>query len=100
MVGIGGLEPPTSRLSGVRSNQLSYTPRDDSNFPNLVVRYAACGVRQKQPSQPTTHFEPDSILVVRLGDSISDFPARRVFEPWKLNSSLKRRISFQLSPKA
>ena len=26
LVGIGGLEPPTSRLSGVCSNQLSYTP--------------------------------------------------------------------------
>ena len=26
MVGLGGLEPPTSRLSGVRSNHLSYRP--------------------------------------------------------------------------
>ena len=26
MVGVGGLEPPTLRLSGVRSNRLSYTP--------------------------------------------------------------------------
>ena len=27
VVGLGGLEPPTSRLSGVRSNRLSYRPR-------------------------------------------------------------------------
>jgi hypothetical protein len=26
VVGRGGLEPPTSRLSGVRSNHLSYRP--------------------------------------------------------------------------
>ena len=27
VVGRGGLEPPTSRLSGVRSNHLSYRPK-------------------------------------------------------------------------
>jgi hypothetical protein len=54
-VGSGGFEPPTLRLSGVRSNQLSYEPLDkkiseymgeDSNFhlrkeviqPHLPVR--------------------------------------------------------------
>ena len=26
LVGVGGVEPPTSPLSGVRSNQLSYRP--------------------------------------------------------------------------
>ena len=30
VVGLGGLEPPTSRLSGVRSNQLSYRPESTS----------------------------------------------------------------------
>src|SRR5690349_6076389 len=30
MVGLSGLEPPTSRLSGVRSNQLSYRPTRNS----------------------------------------------------------------------
>ena len=29
VVGLGGLEPPTSRLSGVRSNRLSYRPFKD-----------------------------------------------------------------------
>ena len=31
MVGSSGLEPPTSRLSGVCSNQLSYEPEEESN---------------------------------------------------------------------
>jgi hypothetical protein len=30
MVGLGGLEPPTSRLSSARSNQLSYRPNSAS----------------------------------------------------------------------
>jgi hypothetical protein len=32
MVGLSGLEPLTSRLSGVRSNQLSYRPVFNSIF--------------------------------------------------------------------
>ncbi len=34
MVGRGGLEPPTSRLSGVRSNHLSYRPQFDLAMPS------------------------------------------------------------------
>ena len=34
MVGLGGLEPPASPLSGVRSNQLSYRPGE----PPAAVR--------------------------------------------------------------
>ena len=33
LVGPGGLEPPTSRLSGVRSNHLSYGPLDHARSP-------------------------------------------------------------------
>ena len=38
MVGLNGLEPSTSRLSGVRSNQLSYRPSTTKNiFEKLLV---------------------------------------------------------------
>lgn len=40
LVGLGGLEPPTSRLSGVRSNQLSYRPIHINNkllLPKLIA---------------------------------------------------------------
>ena len=34
MVGLNGLEPSTSRLSGVRSNQLSYRPNNGAGDEN------------------------------------------------------------------
>ena len=36
MVGLSGFKPPTSRLSGVRSNQLSY-PEQDNQQARLMV---------------------------------------------------------------
>ena len=39
LVGLGGLEPPTSRLSGVRSNRLSYKPI----VPDSVLIPSPCG---------------------------------------------------------
>ena len=44
-MGTSGLEPPTSRLSGVRSNQLSYRPQKIKAKYGLVVqlvRMPAC----------------------------------------------------------
>ena len=40
MVGLGGFEPPTSPLSGVRSNQLSYRPNILSRA--LALRFPEC----------------------------------------------------------
>ena len=36
LVGRGGLEPPTSRLSGVRSNHLSYRPSEHCGEPVVL----------------------------------------------------------------
>ncbi len=38
LVGLGGFEPPTSPLSGVRSNQLSYRPKIVCLF-FILLRY-------------------------------------------------------------
>src|SRR4051812_4007211 len=46
MVGLGGLEPPTSRLSSARSNQLSYKPGAQAQPATAAKRQAAktrCG---------------------------------------------------------
>ncbi len=36
LVGLGGIEPPTSPLSGVRSSHLSYRPRPDALAPKAL----------------------------------------------------------------
>src|SRR5688500_4548943 len=61
-MGLGGVEPPTSRLSGVRSNHLSYRPAEGLNLarpsslfnarralttPDRPARLRVFSVRQK-----------------------------------------------------
>ena len=46
MVGLGGFEPPTSPLSGVRSNQLSYRPTMNPTGQK--------GRGRREPAQATT----------------------------------------------
>ena len=48
-MGLSGLEPPTSRLSGVRSNRLSYKP---SNFDNEIVQPTLTSSLRKEVIQP------------------------------------------------
>ena len=43
VVGLGGLEPPASPLSGVRSNHLSYRPKVSLESPHTDARALAEG---------------------------------------------------------
>lgn len=53
MVGLGGLEPPTSRLSSARSNQLSYKPESYTGFKrqySALARRGSCRApAERQP---------------------------------------------------
>ena len=56
-MGLGGLEPPTSRLSGVRSNQLSYRPTPSQCRGG--DRACRGGVRPHCPPSPWVLREPE-----------------------------------------
>ncbi len=48
MVGLGGLEPPTSSLSAKRSNRLSYRPvEQESTLPTNVTITKSAGQSTK-----------------------------------------------------
>ena len=70
-MGLSGLEPPTSRLSGVRSNRLSYKPFSDSQLfrfhliPTVVEMrrielLTPCLQGRCSPSWATPPYEIDS----------------------------------------
>jgi hypothetical protein len=50
LVGLGRVELPTSRLSGVRSNQLSYRPKTSSRFPCIRVSDADFAAKKSHTS--------------------------------------------------
>lgn len=60
-MGLGGLEPPTSRLSGARSSQLSYRPEDWRGIKNpeqlFDFRERKQLVLSKPNSKPNTNCE-------------------------------------------
>ena len=80
-MGLSGLEPLTSRLSGVRSNQLSYRPEFGGDEENRT---------------------PDPLLARQVLSQLSYAPKSRRYEPSKLNINLSEcastEVSAELSP--
>ena len=70
-MGRGGLEPPTSRLSGVRSNHLSYRPTCRSGCAGQTApleRFEACAkgasprMTQRPGRKPEDGATPDPLV--------------------------------------
>ena len=54
LVGLSGLEPPTSRLSGVRSNQLSYKPISSGQRLRLLSSFTFSPLVEMSGIEPLT----------------------------------------------
>ena len=67
-MGLGGLEPPTSRLSGVRSNLLSYRPITDLGCQSTDLRQLLKLLRSFFLSLFCYLLSPVSKLLLRGGD--------------------------------
>jgi hypothetical protein len=59
VVGLGGIEPPTLRLSGVRSNQLSYRPiqHEDGDKSEEAALYRVSLLPRSSTLRPMALFE-------------------------------------------
>ena len=64
MVGLGGLEPPTSRLSSARSNQLSYKPEPlRSRIAQAMARPER---KRNEDGGMSRKMQPDGLLMFQV----------------------------------
>ena len=77
MVGLGGLEPPTSRLSGVRSNHLSYKPMLVSASGRRFRLPTPCGGDEEDRT-------PDPLLARQVLSQLSYTPMVLFFKAFSI----------------
>ncbi len=100
LVGLGGVEPPTSPLSGARSNQLSYRPHDRTGMPPWFasqtqefasqtpqIYHANTSQKRKQGPRKSYRLWGQQTLLTSLQEKNSS-PARALYLGW---FSLERR---------
>lgn len=101
MVGPGRFERPTSRLSGVRSNQLSYGPLPPPAAGRRVEakpRPEGRFLRQESKTDP----QPGRALIGRPGSKHRPGAATKAAEPGRLMFDAGREVqtAVERSPKA
>ena len=87
-VGLSGLEPPTSRLSGVRSNRLSYKPSLYVFFtgcPFRLTRYGDKGIRTLDPLLARQVLSQLSYTPIKSGSHLSFHVIHSIFGRLRLN---------------
>ena len=90
LVGSSGLEPPTSRLSGVRSNHLSYEP--------LYEPYGPGGDERDRTDDPLLAKQVLSQLsYTPINGSCSFGVHTHALEPQKLNNDIELALSSHLA---
>ena len=83
MVGLSGLEPPTSRLSGVRSNRLSYKPISwfERWFPTRPLVFPASAIAFHRTGGDERVRTDDPLLAKQVLSQLSYTPISRCAFP-------------------
>ena len=100
MVGLSGLEPPTSRLSGVRSNRLSYKPISwfERWFPTRPLVFPASAIAFRRTGGDERVRTDDPLLAKQVLSQLSytpiffyngDAPFLRIYKTLKIKQRLK-----------
>ena len=75
-MGLSGLEPPTSRLSGVRSNRLSYKPRSSALIFICFLFFFCSGSRLLSHAVPSIVSSAARVLTIVFGMGTGVPPGR------------------------
>ena len=104
-MGLGGLEPPTSRLSSARSNQLSYKPGAQAQPATAAKRQAAelaeasrqIVAARVAPLKPGRGFHSPAPGASRASDVIREERETKAADPLKVCATVRVTL-FRLVP--